>query len=149
MEVGKTISDMPDKEEWEAVVTVVEQDRETAIRWKKQGGADAVRVDETWLEFDDDFIEERGEGAAVLPILPQSFETGRPMPRSECPTQKSRVARLFSEAVGGHQQWRTAVGRQSGNERPEAFLRTASEGGAVEKEDVELVVHVWHVEDDG
>ena len=88
MEVGKTISDMPDKEEWEAVVTVVEQDRETAIRWKKQGGADAVRVDETWLEFGDDFIEERGEGATILPILPQAFEAGRPMPCNKRPVWK-------------------------------------------------------------
>ena len=88
MEVGETIHDESHEEEREAVVTVMEQDRELAIRWKKQGGADAVRVDETWLEFGDDFIEERGEGATILPILPQAFEAGRPMPCSKRPVWK-------------------------------------------------------------
>ena len=100
---------MSDEEEREAVVTVMEQDRELAIRWKKQGGADAVRVDETWLEFGDDFIEERGEGATILPILPQSFEAGWPMPCGECPIWKRFVTCLFSETVSGHQQRREAA----------------------------------------
>ena len=45
--------------------------------------------------------------------------------------------------VGGHEQWTADVLRQMGRQRPEAFLRAACEGGAVEKKDVQRVVHVW------
>ena len=95
MKVGKTIGDMFGEEEGEAYVTIMEQDRQTAVRRKEESGADAVRVDETWVESSDDFVKKRNEGTAVLPILPQSFETGWPMPRGEYPTWKRCIARLF------------------------------------------------------
>ena len=80
-----------------------------AVCRKEEGGTDAVRVDKAWFEIGDSFIEKRDEGAAVLPILPQSFETGWPMPRGECPTWKRYVARLFYKTVSGHQQWRATA----------------------------------------
>ena len=109
MKVWKAIRDESHEEEWKAYITVMEEDRQTTVRRKEESGADAVRMDKTWLETGDGFIEKRYEGTAVLPILPQSFEAGWPMPRGDFLAWKRCVACLFSETVSGHQQRRTTA----------------------------------------
>ena len=111
MKVGKTVGDKSHEEVRKAYVTIMEEDRQTAVRRKEESGADTVRVDEAWGEIRDGFIEKWDEGAAVLPILPQSFEAGWPMPCGECPTWERRVASLFCKTVSGHQQRRAAAFR--------------------------------------
>ena len=109
MEVGKAVGDESHEEVRKTYVAIMEEDRQTTVRRKEESGADAVRVDEAWGEFGDGFIEERDEGAAVLPILPQSFEAGWPMSSGEYSTWKSCIVRLFRETFSGHEQWRTVA----------------------------------------
>ncbi len=111
VQILKTVGDEAGNEKWKRTVAVMEKDGQTTICWEEESGADAVRVNEAWGEISDGFIKKRDESMTVLPILPQSFEADWPMPRGKCPAGKCRVARLFSETIGGHQQRRTAAFR--------------------------------------
>ena len=153
MKILEAIGNVACNEKRERGVAIMEEDGLTAVLRDEQGGADAVGMDHIRREIRDCLPEKRFEATAVLQILQKASDVGWPMPRRERLIWKRLQGGSFRETagrmVGGHEQWTADVLRQMGRQRPEAFLRAACEGGAVEKKDVQQVVHVCHVDVDG
>ena len=145
VKLRETIGDKACEEKGERDVTVVEKNGKVAVCGEKKGGTNAVRMDEGRVEVCDGLVEKREEAATVPQILAESPEACSPMFCGEWNMREGRClgagCKAVGRVVGGQEKQITIGGGKHGDERPEAFLRAAREGGAVQKKDVEFCGH--------